>query len=78
MSKSYTNQAKKWIKGEAFFESLISEYAIPHKIIMPKDLGVDFICEWVHGEKPTGVLFLAQVKTISGKATKIGVEQRLN
>jgi len=44
-------------KGEAFFESLISEYAIAHKIDSSKDVGLDFLCEWVYGEKPTQLLF---------------------
>jgi len=50
-------------KGEAFFESLISEYAIVHKIDSSKDVGLDFLCEWVHGERPTQLLFGIQVKT---------------
>jgi len=60
--KKYTVQAKKWIKGEAFFESLICVYAIPHHVVSPKDLGIDYFCEWVYGDRPTGVLFAVQVK----------------
>jgi hypothetical protein len=65
MSKTYSVQAKTCVKGEALFESLIAEYAIPHHVIAPKDIGVDYICEWVHGDDPTGTLFAAQVKTFT-------------
>ena len=63
--KKYTEQAKRGIKGEAYFESLLAEYSLPHKIFAPKDLGIDFICEWVHEDKPTGLIFAVQVKTFS-------------
>ena len=66
MSK-YAANAKTCIKGEAFFESLIAEYAIPHHIEGPKDIGVDYICEWANGDAPTGILFAAQVKTYEVK-----------
>lgn len=52
-------------KGESFFESLISDYALVHKIDGSKDVGVDFLCEWVHDENPTRLLFGVQVKTRS-------------
>ena len=45
MSK-FTVQAKTCIKGEAFFESLLAEYAIPHHIQGAKDLGADYLCQW--------------------------------
>ena len=54
-------------KGEAFFESLIVDYAIPHRIARQNDLGVDFLCEWIHGDRPTGILFSAQVKTTTAE-----------
>ena len=63
--KRYTRQAKMGIKGEAYFESLVSDYSLPHRIVSPKDVGLDYICEWVHEDKPTGVLWAAQVKTMS-------------
>jgi len=66
-------------KGEAFFESLISEYAIAHKIDSSKDVGLDFLCEWVYGEKPTQLLFGIQVKTRNKKSFKlIKAKSRLN
>lgn len=60
--KQFTESAQGGIKGEAFFESLIVDYAIPHRIARQNDLGVDFLCEWVYGGKPSGILFIAQVK----------------
>lgn len=63
--KKYTQKAKTGIKGEAFFESLIADYAIPNQIVGSKDLGLDFICEWTFGDKPTGILFGIQIKTFS-------------
>jgi hypothetical protein len=65
--KKYTAQAKAAIKGEAFFEALVSDYCIPHRIVGPKDMGIDYICEWVYGDKPTGILFAVQVKTLSAR-----------
>jgi hypothetical protein len=67
--KQYTNEARRGIKGEAFFETLIVDHAIPHRIARQNDLGVDFLCEWTHGERPCGVLFTAQVKSTT--ATKV-------
>lgn len=66
--KKYTSQAKSGIKGEAFFEMIISTYAIPHQVSGSKDLGLDFICEWAYGDKPTGVLFGVQTKTFSKRS----------
>jgi len=80
--KKYTRQARTGIKGEAFFEALVADYAIPHHIVGPKDIGIDYICEWVHGDAPTGVLFAVQVKTYTvGSGTEpqhVGVETKLN
>jgi hypothetical protein len=63
--KKYTAQAKAGIKGEAFFEALVSDYSLPHHIVGLKDVGIDYICEWVYGDKPTGLLYAVQVKTLS-------------
>lgn len=66
-------------KGEAFFENLISEYAIAHKIDSSKDVGLDFLCEWVYGERPTQLLFGIQVKTRTNKKLfLINERSRLN
>jgi hypothetical protein len=61
--KKYTERARRGIKGEAFFESLVVDHAIPHRIARQNDLGIDFLCEWIYGDRPRGILFLAQVKT---------------
>lgn len=61
----YAESAQTCIKGESFFASLIAQYAIPHHVTGQKDVGLDYICEWVHGENPTGVLFGVQVKTFT-------------
>lgn len=49
-------------KGEGFFETLISDYAIAHKVDGSKDIGLDFLCEWIFGQKPTQLMFGVQVK----------------
>jgi len=69
--KKYTIQAKRCIKGEAFFESLISEYSIPNHIVGPKDIGIDYICQWVNDNQPTQILFAVQVKTFSKEVTEV-------
>jgi hypothetical protein len=65
--KKYSEAAKRGIKGEAFFESLIVDHAIPHRIARQNDLGIDFLCEWIYGDRPTGLLFCAQVKTTTSE-----------
>ena len=77
--KKYTAQAKAAIKGEAFFETLVSDYSVPHRIKGPKDVGIDYICEWVYGDKPTGILYAVQVKTFSSQNVKprdLGIKSR--
>ena len=69
--KKYADTAKRGIIGESFFESLIVSHAIPHRVARQNDLGVDFFCEWVHGDHPTGILFAAQIKSTSDKVAKV-------
>ena len=69
--KHFTAQAKAGIKGESFFESLVSECSLPHHIVGSKDLGIDYICEWVYGDRPSGILYAVQVKTFSQHNVKI-------
>jgi hypothetical protein len=78
--KQYTQQVRRGIKGEAYFESLIVGNAIPHRIARQNDLGVDFLCEWVCGDHPTGILFAAQIKSTTTKNVlpKFEGESRLN
>jgi hypothetical protein len=61
--KKYSQQAKTGIRGEAYFEMLLSQFAIPHHVTGPKDLGIDYFCEWANGDRPSGVLFAVQIKT---------------
>ena len=68
--KHYTTQARMGIKGEAFFELLLTDCALPHRIVGSKDIGIDYMCEWIYGDRPTGILFGAQVKTFSAKNVK--------
>lgn len=79
--KKFMKQAKSGIKGEAFFEMLMTDYAIPHHVVGAKDLGIDYFCEWVYGNNPTGILFGVQVKSYedrSVKVTFIGVNEDYN
>ncbi len=79
--KKYTVQAKRGIKGEAYFESLVSDHCIPHRVVGPKDIGIDYVCEWVYGDKPCGILFAVQVKTFSEDSVRIehtGIDATLN
>lgn len=59
----YTETSRRGIKGEAFIESLIVDHAIPHRIARQNDLGINFLCEWIYGDRPSGILFLTQVKS---------------
>jgi Domain of unknown function (DUF4365) len=68
--KKFTETARRGIKGEAFFESLVVNHAIPHCIARQNDLGIDFLCEWIYEDGPTGILFLAQVKTTTSDIVK--------
>jgi len=68
--KHFAETARRAIKGEAFFESLVIEYAIPIQVVGLKDVGIDYICQWVVDDKPTEVLFAAQIKTFSSKTAK--------
>ena len=79
--KKFTTQAKSGIKGEAFFESLITEYSLPHHVVGAKGLGIDYICEWVYGDKPTGILYAVQAKTFLAENVTLkylGPNPRLN
>lgn len=59
MPAKYRAQAKAATKGEAFFQALVSDYSIPHHIMGQKDIGIDYICEWVYGDQPSGILYAA-------------------
>ena len=68
--KKYTDRARRGIKGEAFFESLVVDHTIPHRIARQNDLGIDFLCEWIHGDRPAGIIFSAQVKATTTDRVK--------
>ena len=56
----------------------MSDFAIPHHIVGQKDVGIDYICEWVFGEKPSGVLFAVQIKTFSESTAKPAFVENCN
>ena len=60
-----SNEAKLSRQGEGFFLSLLSKYAILHKVEGGNDIGIDYFCEWINQEKSesTNVLFAVQLKT---------------
>ncbi len=68
--KKYTSQAQRGIRGEAFFESLMSAHSLPNQIAGPKDVGIDYICQWVYKNRPTNILYAVQVKTFSVSTAK--------
>ncbi|MFC1663333.1 DUF4365 domain-containing protein [Patescibacteria group bacterium] len=78
MSRKYIRAQQLGNKGEAFFESLLSEKSLVHKIDRSKDIGFDFLCEWVSGERPSRLLFGVQVKTRSRIREIEGGISRLN
>ncbi len=50
-------------RGEAFLEFIMSKHCLMHKIAGYKDIGIDYLCEWLIGESPTRILFGLQVKS---------------
>jgi len=63
MGKKYAKTKKIGNKGSAYIEYLMTDYCLMHRIDESKDLGNDYLCEWVFEENPCGVLFLSQIKT---------------
>lgn len=52
-----------------------------HRVSGYKDIGVDYFCEWLHEDTPSGVLFGIQAKTTEKqdiKLVNIGINRRLN
>ena len=49
--------------GEAYLEFIMSKHCLMHKISGYKDIGLDYLCEWLVGTSPTRILFGIQVKT---------------
>lgn len=50
-------------RGESFLEFIMSKNALFHKISGYKDIGLDYLCEWITKGSPTRALFGIQVKT---------------
>lgn len=68
-------------RGEAFLEFIMSKHCLMNKIVGHRDVGVDYICEWLYGDAPTRILFGIQVKTTERNDIKLvnkGVNRRLN
>ncbi len=67
-------------RGEAFLEFIMSKNCIMHSITGYKDIGIDYICEWLDKDTPSRLLFGIQVKTTEQKVTLIdkGINRRMN
>lgn len=76
--KKFTIQAKKGIKGEAFFESLACSHSLPIQIVGLKDIGIDYICQWIYEDRPTPILYAVQVKFFSTKKQPEYIRTRKN
>lgn len=50
-------------RGEAYLEFIMSKHCLMHKIAGYKDVGIDYLCEWLVEDSPTRILFGVQVKT---------------
>ena len=50
-------------RGEAYLEFIMSRHCLMHKIAGYKDVGIDYLCEWLVEDSPTRILFGIQVKT---------------
>lgn len=55
--------------GEAYVQYLLSLFTLVHKIDGSNDVGNDFICELVHEQSPTNLLFYVQVKYTQDRPT---------
>jgi hypothetical protein len=68
-------------RGEAFLEFLMSQYCLMNKVVGYRDVGIDYICEWLNGDTPSRILFGIQVKTTERNDINLdskGVNRRLN
>lgn len=77
-SKKHIMEARIGIQGEAFFEYLMSDKAIVHKIATNKDTGIDFLCHWLNNDSPSKYMFGVQVKTRSKKPIDLKRKSDLN
>src|SRR3989339_1210662 len=67
MNKKYTFEKQLGNKGAAYLESLLSDFSIVHRIDEAKDIGIDYICEYLIDENPMRLLFAIQCKTVNKK-----------
>ncbi|OGC46870.1 hypothetical protein A2713_00040 [candidate division WWE3 bacterium RIFCSPHIGHO2_01_FULL_35_17] len=74
----FLKSKQKGNKGEALVESALSEYAIVHRVNGSNDIGLDMLCEWVTGEKPTQLMFGIQVKTLKKNLKDLQHKSELN
>ncbi len=68
-------------RGEAFLEFIMSKDCLMNKIVGHRDVGVDYICEWLDGDTPSRILFGIQVKTTERSditLTEKGKHRRMN
>lgn len=68
-------------RGEAFLEFIMSKYCLMNKIVGHRDVGIDYICEWLNSDTPSRILFGVQVKTTERNdilLTDKGVNRRSN
>ena len=57
-----TDSQKIGVKASDFFSSVFSRFCNVIPVPQDRDLGIDFICEIMNGEYPTGKLFNVQCK----------------
>jgi hypothetical protein len=57
-----TDSQKVGVKASDFFSSVFSQFCNVIPVPQERDLGIDFICEVIKGEYPTGKLFNIQCK----------------
>jgi len=77
----YSVNLQKSNRGEAFLMFLLSKRVLANKISGANDIGLDFLCEWVYNEDPSGLLFAIQVKTVDSEIVDIeaaGTDTRLS
>jgi len=77
----YTVDMQKGNMGESFVMSMLSKHALVNRITGANDIGLDFLCERIHQEEASGILFAVQVKTTNRKVVEIkekGIDKGLN
>lgn len=68
-------------RGESFLEFIMSKHCLMNKVVGHRDVGVDYICEWLNGDTPSRILFGIQVKTTEREDVEVidkGINRRLN